>query len=73
MSSSGKPVVLQASHGGRTFKIEQDEAAGFYIYAFEGERCTHDYLQESLEVAKQFARERFDVPENAWHEATPAA
>jgi hypothetical protein len=53
--------------------IEQDEAAGFYIYAFDGERCTHDYLQDTLEIAKQCARKEFGVPEDAWHEATPVA
>jgi hypothetical protein len=73
MSSSPKPVVLQASHGGRKFVIQQDEAAGFCMYAFEGERCTHDYLQDTLEIAKECAREEFGVPEDAWHEATPAA
>jgi hypothetical protein len=73
MSSSQNPVVLHASHGGRRFVIEEDEAAGFYIYAFEGERCTHDHLQDTLEIAKKCALEEFGVPAEAWHEATPAA
>ena len=73
MDSSQKPVVLEASHGGRRFVIEEDKAAGFYIYAFEGDRCTHDHLQDTLEIAKQCAREEFGVPEDAWHEATSAA
>jgi len=73
MDNSQKPVVLEASHAGRRFVIEEDKAAGFYIYAFEGERCTHDYLQDTLEIAKRFARERFGVAEDAWHEVTSAA
>jgi hypothetical protein len=73
MSNSGEPLVLQASHGGRTFKIEEDANVGFYVYAFEGERCTHDHLQDTLALAKECAREEFGVPEDAWHAATPAA
>jgi hypothetical protein len=73
MSVSRKPIVLHASHGGRRFVIEEDEAAGFYIYIFEGERCIRDYLQDTLEIAKECAREDFGVPEDAWHDAAPAA
>jgi hypothetical protein len=71
MSSSGKPLVLQASHGGRTFKIEEDANVGFYVYAFEGARCTHDHLQDTLALAKECVREEFGVPEDAWHDAPP--
>jgi hypothetical protein len=73
MSISGGRLVLHASHGGRTFKIEEDVNAGFYVYAFEGETCTHDHLQDTLALAKKCAREEFGVPEDAWHVATPAA
>jgi hypothetical protein len=73
MSSSEESLVLHASHGGRTFKIEEDANVGFYVYAFEGERCTHDHLQDTLALAKECAREEFGVPEEAWHAATPAA
>jgi hypothetical protein len=73
MSSSQKPLMLQASHGDRTFKIEEDANAGFYVYAFEGGKCTLDYLQDTLALAKKCAREKFGVPEDAWHVATPAA
>jgi len=34
------------------FKIEEDANAGFYLYAFEGGKCTHDYLQDTLALAK---------------------
>jgi hypothetical protein len=73
MDSSPKPLVLHAGHGGRTFKIEEDASAGFYVYAFEGERCTRDYLQDTLSLAKECARDKFGVPEDAWYEVTPAA
>ena len=71
MSSSEKPIMLHATHGERTFRIEEHPNVGFYIYAFEGERCTHDYLQDTLAIAKQCAREEFGIPEDAWHETTP--
>ena len=73
MTSSAKPVVLEASHGERTFKIEEDANAGFYVYVFEAGRCTHDYLQDTLALAKECAREKFGVPQDAWHEVTSAA
>jgi hypothetical protein len=73
MDNFRKPVFLEASHGGHRFVIEEDKRAGFYVYAFDGQRCTHDYLQDTLEIAKQCAREEFGVPEDAWHEATSAA
>jgi hypothetical protein len=55
------------------FKIEEDANTGFYVYAFEGERCTYDHLQDTLALAKECAREEFGVPEDAWHDAPPAA
>ena len=73
MSSSEESLVLHASHGGRAFKIEEDANAGFYVYAFEGDRCTHDHLQDTLALAKECAREEFGVPEDAWYDAPPAA
>jgi hypothetical protein len=73
MNSSEESLVLHASHGGRMFKIEEDANTGFYVYAFEGERCTYDHLQDTLALAKECAREEFGVPEDAWHDAPPAA
>ena len=72
MSSFKEPVVLHASHDGRRFKIEEDANTGFYVYALEGGRCTHDHLQDTLALAKECAREEFGVPEDAWHDAPPA-
>jgi len=50
----------------RRFVIEQDEAAGFYLYVFSGETCTHDYLQDTFEHAVDQANQVFGVPANAW-------
>ena len=62
---------LHAEHGGRKFVIEHDAAAGFYLYVFEADRCTYDYLQDSLASAREFAAEEFGVSEHVWREGTP--
>jgi hypothetical protein len=49
--------------------IDEDAAVGFYLYVFEGDRCLYDYLQDSLKLAKDFAEERFGVPQAAWKPA----
>ena len=62
---------LEAEHGGRSFVIEHDAAVGFYLYVFEAGRCTHDYLQETVDAARGFAAEEFGVSGDAWREITP--
>ena len=58
---------LVAVGGGREFKIVADKPdIGFYLYVFEGKRCTHDYLQETEEKAKECAKELFGVPLASW-------
>lgn len=61
----------QTELDGRRFVIEPDAGVGYYVYVFDGARCTHDYLQDSLRQAKEFAFEEFGVPEDAWREAIP--
>jgi len=64
---------LQAEHDGRRFRIVHDPQAGFYLYVYDGARCTHDYLQDTLDRAREFAREEFGVPVQSWsHEHTTA-
>ena len=45
---------------------ERKETAGFYLYVYENERCTHDYLQDTLEMAMTQAFEDFSVPKDVW-------
>lgn len=59
-------IVLCAIHAEREFKIREDANVGFYVYVFDGDICTHDYLQDSLDKAKAFALETFGVPINKW-------
>jgi hypothetical protein len=70
---SQTPQTLQAEHADRRFRIVHDTAAGFYLYVYDGARCTHDYLQDTLDDAREFAREEFGVPVQSWsHEHTTA-
>ena len=60
---------LVADHGGKRFVIEEDNPEiGFYIYVYENGKCERDYLQDTLEKAKEFAYEDFSVPLNGWRE-----
>ena len=36
-----------------------------YVYGADG-RCTHDYLQEELDIAQDQALRKFGVPLEAW-------
>jgi hypothetical protein len=49
-------------------KIEQVEAVGFYLFIFDPEsgRCTHDYLQDTLEIALEQGEEDFALSKDKW-------
>jgi hypothetical protein len=53
--------------------ISNNKEYGFYLYVFENGQGTHDYLQDSLEAAQDFALEKFQVPLQAWKEAEKAS
>lgn len=48
------------------FVIEHDELVGFYLYVYEGDWNSHDYLQDTRYFAKEQAFEEFGVPLDAW-------
>jgi len=50
----------------RRFIIKHDEAAGFYLYVFENNRCIRDHLQDTLELAIEVAFEDYQVPKDLW-------
>ncbi len=52
------------------FIIRQDKTAGFYIYVYENGHGLYDYLQDTLEIAMDFAFEKFHVPKDAWQRVT---
>jgi hypothetical protein len=59
--------------GPRHFVIKYDANVGFYLYVFENNKCTRDYLQDSLEAAKSQAMEEFGVPTDSWKRVTSAS
>jgi hypothetical protein len=61
-----KDAALMALVGGKQFEIVADQSVGFYLYVFEGDKCTHDYLQDSEELAKKCAADLFQVPTADW-------
>ena len=54
--------------GSEQFKIEEDlPGVGWYVYRFDKlGNCTHDYLQDDLEMAIKCAEEEFGVPPENW-------
>jgi hypothetical protein len=63
--------MLVASDSHREFKIVADAGVGFYLYVFEGGKCTYDYLQDSEELAKKCAADLFQVPLTSWLKKGP--
>jgi hypothetical protein len=62
-----KTIIANSNHAGYRFEIRQGGAGvGYYLFVFEGERCSHDYLQDTIEKVKSFALEEFGVPFEAW-------
>ena len=60
---------FESEYNGLTFKIEEYLAdVGSYLYVYKGEKCTHDYLQNTILDCKEFAFEEFKVPMDSWME-----
>lgn len=49
-------------------KIEGGGSAGFYLFIFDpvSGRCTHDHLQDTLEVALEQAEEDYALSKGNW-------
>jgi hypothetical protein len=48
------------------FMIEHHQGTGFYLFRYDADRCTHDYLQDTFEQAVAQAANEFGVPADAW-------
>ena len=57
---------LSASRAGLRFVIECDPSVGWYLYVYQGDRCTHDFLQDTLDHALSQAESEFGVAKSAW-------
>ncbi len=60
-------VRLTATNEGLYFEIVEGSAGeGFYVLRYENGSCTHDYLQNDIEMGKRCALHQFRVPMSAW-------
>jgi hypothetical protein len=59
-------MMAEMKASNRRFIIENDKAVGFYLYVYENNHCTRDYLQDTLEIAINFAMANFQVPKDSW-------
>ena len=60
---------LVANVDGRTYRIEEDyPEVGAYLYVYEKDLCVYDYLQDNIQMCKDFVMETFNVPLTAWVE-----
>ncbi|MBK8228519.1 MAG: hypothetical protein IPK70_15270 [Flavobacteriales bacterium] len=63
-------LIARAEHDGLAFEIVSDNPdLGYYFFVYEGEKCTHDYVLDTVAQCKEFGEERFNVPVNAWKES----
>ena len=62
--------ILEAKYNGLRFIIDGEYEEGAYLYIFDNDACTYDYLQDSIGLCKEFALEDFEVPIEIWYEYT---
>lgn len=56
-----------AKFNNRTFRTRTDlPEVGVYLLVFEEEKCTYDYLQDSIQACIEFAKDEFGVPPEIW-------
>jgi hypothetical protein len=59
--------MYQSSSSKYNFIIEEDTPeTGWFLYVYENEKCIADYMQDSLELTKEFAFEEYEVAMNSW-------
>lgn len=59
--------VFEVEYNGHNFKIEEDlPEVGVYLYVYCNNQCIMDILQNSIEICKEVALEKFGVPLENW-------
>jgi len=59
--------TFTAQYNGLTFKMEEDyPEVGVYMYVFQGENCIEDILQDTIDLCKEVALEKYGVPIDVW-------
>ncbi len=53
-----------------SFEIKEDlPGVGYYLYVYDmNKKCIEDYLQDTEIIVKEFAKEKFLIPVDAWIE-----
>ena len=60
-------IKLKTKKDELEFIIEKDfDEVGYYLYVYKNGKCIYDYLQDTLILTKEFAREEFGVLEDNW-------
>ena len=61
-------LKLTTRHNNQTFEIIEDlPEVGFYLCVFDNNgKKTHDFLQDTLQMAKECAPKEFGVPRDSW-------
>ena len=61
-------MKLISQHNNQVFEIIEDlPKVGFYLYVYDSNgKNTYDYLQDTLQMAKECALEEFGVPIDSW-------
>ena len=66
-------TLVYESDGRILGKIEDGGAAGFYLFIFDpvSGRCTHDHIQDTLEIALEQAEEDYSLSKGNWRPQGP--
>ena len=67
-------LCFVAEQGGQRFEIIEGCGEGVYLLRYAGlhdSGSTHDYLQDTVVLAMECAKERFGVASSAWRAALP--
>ena len=53
-----------------SFEIKEDlPGVGYYLYVYDQrKKCIEDHLQDTEKMVKEFAKEKFQIPFDAWTE-----
>jgi len=68
LADLASPVSMhfEIRHHVLTDAVTGQTEEGYALYVWTNGKGSHDYLQDSLEIAKGFALEKFGVPPEAW-------
>jgi len=61
--------VWEVNKGEKLFRMQEDNPEiGVYLFVYEGQKCTIDYLQNDVDICKEFAFDEFGIKIDSWTE-----